>query len=215
MFTELEILLTSLLQMLPLEVFAFVASFVEEVLAPIPSPTVMILTGSAASVQMYPVYGLIILAIIAALGKTLGAILVYTIANKGEDIVLTKYSRFFPITHEEIENFGTKLSGGVRDYVVLTLLRAFPFMPSVVISVGSGILKINMRLFVISTFIGTIVRDSIYLYFGYVGTGILGEIISKSSSLETTIEFLVIAFVIILLGYLYFRAYSQTSDTRR
>lgn len=203
MFTSLETALTALVHTLPLEWFALIASFVEEVLAPIPSPSVMILTGSAAAIQQYSLLGLLSLIGIAAVGKTVGAFFVYVIADKAENILTRYFSKLFPVTHEEIEGLGNKLTGGLRDYVVLILLRAFPFMPSVVVSVGSGVLKIRMHLYLVSTFIGTIIRDSIYLYFGYAGITILGDIIAKSTSLEHTIEVIVLVSLGILFIYLY------------
>lgn len=205
MFTTLEIALISLLHTLPLEVFAFVASFIEEVIAPIPSPTVMVLTGSAASVQEYTLYGLIVLALIAALGKTLGALVVYTIADRGENFILEKFSRFSRVSHTDIERLGAHLRGDLRDYVLLTTLRALPFIPSVVVSVGSGLLKVEKRLFIVSTILGTIIRDSVYLYFGFVGTDVLGDIITGSASVETAIEIGALMCVVIGFVYLYMR----------
>ena len=42
-----------------------------------------------------------------------------------------------------------------------------PALEKVIISVGCGLLKVRFRLFIISTFIGSIIRDFIYIYLGY------------------------------------------------
>ncbi len=211
MFAQLEEILLSFANTLSLEVFVFVASFVEEVVAPIPSPTVMILAGSFAKVQEYSLYALVPLALIGAIGKTIGALVVYTITDKAEDFVMNRFGKFFGVTHEDVENFGKKLGNGMRDYVLLILLRALPFIPSVVVSVGSGLLKVPLPLFIISTFLGTIVRDSIYLYAGYAGVTALFAIINKSSNLETYIEVGVILAVLTFIGYrIYLRRKNAT-----
>ena len=205
MFTHLTEILLSFVTTLPLGVFAFFASFVEEIVAPIPSPGVMIATGSIASVQGYPLYMLIVLACIAAFGKTLGALTVYAITAKAEYFIMKKFGYFFGVTHDDVARLGSKLGKGTRDYFLLTALRAFPFMPSVVLSVGSGLLKIPLPLFITATFLGTIIRDSIYLYFGFVGTEALGAFIAHSANIETILEVCAVITAIAILGYLYAR----------
>jgi membrane protein DedA with SNARE-associated domain len=207
MISNIEILLTSLITTLPLELFAFVASFIEEIIAPIPSPTVMILTGAAALVQGYTIPSLILLIFIAACGKTIGALIVYIIADKSEDYILGMFKKFFVVSRDEIAQFGNKLTGGSRDYMVLILIRAFPFVPSVVVSVGSGILKIQKKLYIITTFIGTVIRDSIYLTFGYIGSNALGVFIEHSQVIEHYIEYIVSILIACVLIFLSIRLY--------
>ena len=69
MFGHLEALMLSYINTLPLEAFVFIASFIEEVVAPVPSAAVLLLTGSFAAIQERPLLALIPLAIIAAVGK--------------------------------------------------------------------------------------------------------------------------------------------------
>ncbi len=210
MFSHLEEILLSFANSLPLEVFVLVASFVEEVIAPIPSPTVMVLAGSFARVQDYMMPALVVLALIGAMGKTIGAIVVYFITDKAEDVVMNKFGKFFGVTHEDVEKLGKKLGNGFRDYILLTTLRALPFIPSVVVSVGSGLLKVPVTLFIISTFLGTIIRDGFYLYAGYIGATALFTIINQSSSLETVVEVLVVLAGLAFIGY---RIYLRKKST--
>lgn len=205
MLHHIETYLSGLVSTLPLELFVFVGSFIEEIIAPIPSPTIPILTGSLAATQEYSLYGIFLLAIIAAIGKTCGACVVYTIANKAENALTTHFAKLLPLSHTDIESFGAKLRGGFRDYFALILLRAFPFMPSVVVSVGSGVLKVRMHMFIITTFLGTIIRDSLYLYFGYAGITILGSLIEQFNTIEQYIEYSVLAGVIFMLIFLSLR----------
>lgn len=188
MFTYLENLLLELVHSMPLELFVLVASFVEEVVAPIPSPAVMLVAGVATKSQDNMLFVLIPLAIIGAFGKTLGALVVYSIADKAEDLVMNRFAKFFNVTHADVEKLGSKLGKGMRDYFLMTFLRAIPFVPSVVLTVGSGLLKVPLPLFAVSTFLGTIVRDGFYLYAGYVGTTMFLAFISKTDRIETYIQ---------------------------
>jgi membrane protein DedA with SNARE-associated domain len=205
MFAHLESLLISLSHSISIELFAFLASFVEEVVAPIPSPTVMVVTGTLAKLASYGYVQLFTLALLGALGKTLGGLIVYWIAHKAENFILVRFSRFFGITHSDIERLSRRLSGGFRDYFTLTFLRALPIMPSVVVSAGSGILQIRLGLFIISTFFGTIIRDSFYLYAGYVGVVALNAFVSASSRMETIIEYGFIAAIICFIAFKIYR----------
>lgn len=209
MFAHLEEQLIALIDVLPLEVFVFVASFVEEVLAPIPSPTVMVLSGSFASLQEYALTGLLVLAGIGALGKTLGAVLVYQIAHVLEEVVVVRFGKFFGVTREDIARFGERLTGSPKDYLLLTVLRSLPFIPSSVVSVGSGVLKVPMRMYIVTTFLGTIVRDGIYLYVGFVGTEALATYISVADRTESLITAGVILTTLCVAGWLYWKRHHR------
>lgn len=201
MFGTLETILISYSEKIPLTAFAFIASMVEEVVAPIPSPAVMIVTGSIASVQEKVFYYLLVLSILGALGKLIGAIFVYYMADKIEDFFAGVVEKFFGVTHEDIESFGKRLSGGWRDYFIMFLMRALPVVPSSLVSIGSGVLKIPMKVFIVSTFLGSIVRDFIYIYFGYAGISVLGAFLKKSESIESFIQ--LVALIIIMAGLVY------------
>lgn len=201
MFSQLEAILISFIHTIPLEAFVFIASIVEEIIAPIPSPTVMIISGSFAEVQGRTVLALIPLALIGAVGKTFGGLIVYFIANKLEHFLMDTFGKFFNVSHDDVKKLGDTLGNGVRDYFLLTFLRALPIMPSVVVSAGSGILKIPLRLFIVTTFLGTIIRDGIYLYAGYVGLQIFKDMLEGTTKIETLIEVMIAAAVIIFLLY--------------
>jgi membrane protein DedA with SNARE-associated domain len=205
MFTQLEESLVSLAHSLPLEVFVFIASFVEEIVAPIPSPTVMLVAGSLAQVQGVTLFGLIALVIVGAVGKTLGALCVYAISSKAEDVVLQKFGRFFGVTQTDVERLRGMLGNGVRDYVLLTVLRALPIMPSVLLSVGSGVLKVPIPLFIFSTFFGTLFRDGVYLYAGYVGTEALTALVQTSTHIEKIIEYTIGILLLMFLSFFLYR----------
>ncbi len=205
MFNYLEQILISLSNQIPLVIFAPLASIVEEIIAPIPSPAVMIATGSLAAVQEKTFYYLILLAVLGSLGKLIGSVFVYYVADKIEDLFSGVLEKFFGVTHEDIESFGKKFTGQKKDYLVMFLLRALPIVPSSVVSIGSGILKIPIKIFVISTFLGSIVRDFIYIYFGYAGLSILGDFIKKSESIESYIQILVFLGIFGSLAFVYIK----------
>lgn len=205
MFVSLETVLLTLVDKLPLELFVFLFSFIEEVIAPVPSAAVLLLTGSIAALQERPLLALIPLAFIAALGKTLGAIVVYHLASKIGHVVVEKYGRFFSLSPATLTALGNKITNTPKDYLLLTIFRALPIIPSSVMSVGCGLLKIRFRLFIITTLIGTIIRDSIFIYMGYSGIQILNSVVTHSAGIESVAQFLILISIATGLGYLYIR----------
>lgn len=204
MFERLESLVLSYADVMPLPVFAAVSSFVEEIIAPIPSGPVMLVMGSLAQVQGYALPALLMLAVVAACGKLAGALVVYIIADKAEDFVTGRFAKLLGISHAQIESFGKRLGNGWRDYILLTVLRALPFIPSAVISAGSGLLKIPLRLFIVATLLGSIVRDAFFLYLGYIGLSGAEQVIGQIDTVESLLQFTIILGVAAaLIAYVY------------
>lgn len=195
----------------PLGPLAFILAFFEELIPPIPGFTLMLMTGSFARIQDYPLLALFSLAVFSALGKTLGAQIVYRLVDKLEDAFIAKFGSFLKIKPEQIEAFGKKLGHGAIDYIVLIALRALPMIPSTLITVGSGLIRVPQRLFIISTFIGSIIRDSIYLYIGYVGTIAFEKYFHKTGNAQIIITSLIILAVIVIVSYHFYKNKKTTS----
>jgi membrane protein DedA with SNARE-associated domain len=195
-------LLHQMAGLFPLPLFVFVGAFVEELIAPIPSPIVMTLAGSLAQSQgRAPVY-LLWLAVIGAVGKTLGSYLLYIIVDKGGDWFLDKFGRFVGVSAEEIEQIGRHLNKGWKDDVVLIILRALPIMPTAPVSIVCGLINLDLVTYLRSTLIGTFIRNIIYLYIGYTTLGALESINQGLDGLE--IYGYLIFFVLVAAGAVVF-----------
>lgn len=154
---------------LPLELIAFVGSFVEEIISPLPSFIVLVPVGAAASAQEYAVWCLAVLALCSAFGRLPAALLLYWFADRFEDVVL-KHRNLFGVTHSEIERFGKRLGkSGRRDWVILFLMNGLPVFPTMVLSLACGFVKVPKRMFVTTVFAGSILNALCYLGIGYVG----------------------------------------------
>jgi membrane protein DedA with SNARE-associated domain len=188
---------------LPLPLFTFAGAMIEEVLAPIPSPLVMTLSGSLAASAGQAVAFLGWLALVGAVGKTLGSYLIYLIADKGENLVLGKWGKFLGVTHKEVEAIGKHLNHGWRDDIVLFLLRAIPIIPTAPVSIVAGLIRLNLRTYLVSTFLGTLVRNILYLYFGYTSLGALESLNEGLDSFESLGYVILAALMAVGIGYMY------------
>ncbi len=178
-------LMQELAQRVPLPLFTVLGAMIEEILAPIPSPVIMTLSGSLAAASNQPISYLAFLALIGAIAKTFGSWVVYLVADKAEDFIISKFGRILGVSKDDTEGFGKYLNKGWRDDIVLFLLRALPIMPTAPVSVVCGLIKLNLRTYLVSTFFGTIVRNAFYLYFGYTSLHALETINEGFDSLET------------------------------
>lgn len=202
--------LEQLAEHVPVELFAFIGSFVEELIAPIPSPVVMTLAGTMAASNDAAFWYLFVIAVIAAVGKTMAAGILYVVADKAEDIILSKAGRYIGVTHEQVEHIGARFKGTARDYVTLLAIRSAPIIPSAPISVICGLIGLPKRLFFISTFFGTIVRDFIYLYIGYTGLSAAAEITHGIEGISSVITILLGLTGIGIFAYILYRKWQSS-----
>jgi len=201
LFSELLVYLETMANYVPLEVFTFFGTILEEILAPIPSPFVMTITGSIARAQGHLLGYLVVVSLIGALGRVVGTSFLYLVADTAEDIVIGRFGGFLGVSHREITQIGSRFNGTARDYLTLILLRSIPVMPSSPISVVCGLVKLNFKVFAIGTAIGSVFRNLFFLYIGFTGLAATESFMEGLDSVETVVQIL---FVVALVGGFYY-----------
>ncbi len=155
---------------MPLEAFVFVGSFLEEVISPIPAALIMGTAGSLALMHGDTLWYLLLLALIGNVGKTLGAWFYYFLGDKLEDVLIPKATKWFGVRHEDLESIRQRFVGHHwKDGGVLFLLRLLPPFPTTPVSIVAGIIKMDLRVFLMATYAGNFFKDLVYLYIGYAG----------------------------------------------
>lgn len=205
MFEILHSYLIALAYKLNIFVFIFIGSIVEEIIAPIPSVAISTLAGTLAKTQEYSIFALFLLAIFSSLGKTFGATILYIVSDKAEDFIMNKIGKRIGVTHAEVEKLGKYFNNSYKDYIIFILLRAVPIIPSPPLSIGSGVIKLNMKLYVISTFIGSVIRSVIFITFGYMGISIYKNFTDKISSTESLLQILFFIAISIFIVWIYYK----------
>jgi len=212
MFQHIEEFLLHTAQIVPLELFLFFGSITEEIIAPLPSLLVPTTAGSLAELRDLPISYLLILGLIGAFGKTIGATVVYFIADFFEDILVGRFGKFIGITHEEVERLGKTFHGGKRDILVLFVLRMLPIVPSTPISVGCGVIKLRLSTYIISSFFGSFIRDTFFLYLGYSGLAALSSVSGGIDSAEKVLNIVIALLLISLVGWIYWKRRQGAGD---
>lgn len=202
MFDSIVSYLAIFAGIVPVEVFAFVGSILEEIIAPIPSPFVMTTTGTLLAARNSPMSYIAGIALIAATGKTIGCIIFYVLADKAEDLVIKKYGKYLGFSHSQVESIGKHLNGSYTDDLLIIFLRALPIMPSTPVSLVAGFVKLNFRTFVQSSFIGNLIRSLIFLYIGFEG---LHAITRGIDSLESLVKIVVVLILGGAVAFVYYK----------
>lgn len=156
-------------QVVPLDIFVFVGSFLEEVISPIPAILVTGTAGAIAVAGHFSLLHIFWLGVLAGLGKTVGAWFYYIVGDKLEDIIVRRFGGFFGVTHIQMEGIGKRFTGHWKDMLVLATLRFLPFSPTTPISVACGVIRMDLRIYLLATFLGSVVKDTFYLVASFFG----------------------------------------------
>jgi len=206
---HIESVVTAYANAMPLGVFAFLGSFIEEIIPPIPAALIMTTAGSLSLAQGYPWIFLLWLALVGAIGKTIASWIFYVLGDKFEDIMVGKFGKFVGIRHSDVENLGKRFSGGWGEGIGFFLFRCVPIFPSVSVSIVCGVIRLNMRTFLFATFFGTIVKNLMYLYAGYAGLRALHFLIRRTHDAQFWFGIL---FVAISSSLIYWLVRKQKQD---
>jgi membrane protein DedA with SNARE-associated domain len=182
---------------LPLGLFVLAGSFLEEIISPIPSFVVFIPAGAAAQVQHVGWWYLIPLGFVGAAGRLVASSILYVVADKAEHWLFGKGRRFFGVTHKQLQSYGRRFSGRPRDLLVLFLLNAVPVLPTSMLSLTCGFIKIPYRTFVVATYFGSAVNATIYMSVGYAGV----HAIAKLQHVQAAFQIVFVAAVVGIVGW--------------
>ncbi len=179
-------------------------SFVEEIIAPIPSPLVSTISGSLSKTQGHPLIFLFWLAVLGAAGKTAGAYLLYSAADRVENFI-SKYEKMFLPAQTETKFLRKKSGHGWKDYFFLFIARVSPIIPSAPLSISCGLIKLSLLAFLAATFTGTVFRNLIFLYFGYSGVNNYQSIIGGFENAESILQLAIFVSIFAGLIWLYLK----------
>lgn len=169
--------LSQVSQSMPVSLFVILGSIVEELIPPIPSPFVMTSAGALLKAQAASLLEISFIVLLVTTIKTATAWIWYVLGDKTEDVVtqnkiVQKKGKKVGFSHKKIEALGKKLSKGFGDEVAMFILRAFPLIPTSLVSIAAGVIKLNKRSYLYTTFLGMLVRNIFYIL---VGIGVLAQ----------------------------------------
>lgn len=150
----------------------FVATLIEEVIAPIPSPLVPLAAGffllpTSISFAEVALRGALTIAVPVSIGISIGSALVYALGFFGGKPVIEKTRKWTRINWKDAERLGERLPRGKGDEITLLILRILPIVPGVAISGFCGVVRYPFKKFIIATSLGSFIRAAILSMIGW------------------------------------------------
>jgi membrane protein DedA with SNARE-associated domain len=194
----------------------FFGALAEEFFYIIPSSIVQlsagaILLGKISFSWVLVGKAMLIIGIPAAVGVTIGSLPYYALGYFGGKPAIEKWGKWLGINWQQVEELDAKLLKNWWDELIFIGLRALPILPSVLLSVGPGVLRLPMRTYLIGSFIGTFIRATIM---GFVG-GLLGGQFDTIKQTVDSAEKIGLVFFIIscIIGvWLYLKSKNKKSN---
>lgn len=192
---------------IPLGAFGvFAASFIEEVVAPIPSALVQLasgflfLQGDFSAAFFSDLFFVVVFP--AALGVTVGSLLVFGIAYWFGKPALLRWGRWLGVSWEEIERAQEKFRHSAADEWTLFITRSIPIIPSVAVSALCGLVRFSFKKYLLLTFLGTCVRATVLALVGWQ----VGEFYSRYGEVISKIEsFVLLIFILAVAAFIFWR----------
>lgn len=187
----------------------FLATLLEEIIVPIPSPLVPLTAGFLLlsieeSFLEITWQALFIVAFPVSLGITLGSLAVYGIGYLGGKPAIEKSKKWLGLGWKDLQKIENKLIRGRGDEITLFILRVIPSIPGVAISGFCGIVRYPLKTFAIVTLLGSFSRA---LLLGIIGwqAGEMYKVYSEAiSRIENYLLILLLVWAVLFLSGLYF-----------
>lgn len=196
----------------------FLGALAEELFYIIPSSIVQLSAGAILLGQISFSWGLLgkamlIIGLPAAVGVTVGSLPYYALGYFGGKPAIQRWGNWLGITWEQVEELDEKLSKNWWDELVFTGLRALPILPSVLLSVGPGVLRLPMRTYLVGSFVGTFIRATAM---GFVGGLLGGQFDTIKQTVDKAEKIGLVFFVIscIIGVWLYLRSKNRKSSNK-
>ncbi|MDL2246147.1 VTT domain-containing protein [Methanobrevibacter sp. OttesenSCG-928-K11] len=179
----------------------FIGSIIEEIIAPIPS-TIVILGSSLFMLHELPLtlasfFDLFIqISLPAALGMTIGSLVIYFLCYYLGKEFIVRWGKYLTLNWEDIEKTNEKIENEKRGGLFLFGVRAIPVIPSVVISAFCGVMRYDIKKYILITFLGGFVRASILGFIGWQFGSFYESISTSISSIEEIVGFIIIIIIV-------------------
>lgn len=189
----------------------FLAEFIEEVIVPIPSALILLGSGFVflkGSLSVSLVSDLFLKVVLpATAGLTLGSLVIYYLAFRLEKFFIDKFGGLISVTEKDIEDLKVKLDNFKYDTIFLILARIFPVVPSVLIAVFCGVIKMDWKKYLYITVVGAFFRSLLLAIVGWQ----IGEFYVKFAEIIGKFENVIFGLIVISLAvFIGYRKYKKT-----
>ena len=189
---------------------------VESVIAPIPSPVIIMAAGfimlpASANFAQIIIPLLLTITLPGAFATTVGSYIGYGVGYFGGKPLIQKMEWLLGVSWDDLNNGIKYFQKGLKDELIVFTARAVPIIPLSVFSAVAGVTRINVKTFTIFTFLGALVRVFILGIAGWLLGASYGELATQINALENIGLILIIGLVILIFFLVYKRVNSGKS----
>lgn len=149
----------------------FLASILEEVIVPIPSTIIQTGAGflflEGQPVNLHSIWILISrVSLPTAAGVTIGSLLIYGLVYWGGAAFIERFGKYFFLSPAKLERAKEYVLSHKSLLWAFCILRFLPLFPNSLITAGAGFIRLPLRHYIWTTFLGVFVRAT---YLGIAG----------------------------------------------
>lgn len=170
----------------------FMASILEEIIAPIPSAGVVLLAGVLliphdATFLEAARHAALLVMLPASLGITIGSLFPYYIARLGGEVAVNKCGKLLGVDWQLVKKAEQYFASHHSDEVLLFFVRCVPVIPSVIIGVFCGLVRLPVKEFLFYSFLGSLIRTFILAMIGWAVNTTYMEYVDQIGHVEDVI----------------------------
>jgi len=151
-----------------LELVVFIGAFVQELIAVLPSFVVFTPAGASLMDGGKDLWYVVLLAFFIGISRVLAGLLLYRLSDGLRVRIYKRRRAWLGVTRHDIDKVKRKI-GEHGSWWSIFMLWAIPIVPSTVISLGAGFMKIPLPTFMGATYVGSVINALTYLCIGYFG----------------------------------------------
>ncbi|MCI5108710.1 MAG: VTT domain-containing protein [Candidatus Pacebacteria bacterium] len=188
----------------------FLATLIEQIIAPIPSAFVQLGSGfflvktESFLEALWKVATIV--AVPSAIAVGIGSVVVYYIAYFIGKPFVDKFGSFLGVSWQEVLKIQSNMNSSRKDDWVVFFLRAMPAVPTIAVDLFCGMVRYSISRYIFLTLTGTYVRAVI---FGMVGWSV-GELYIRYSEFIAHIEkYILFGAVLAVIIFVFVKRYNN------
>jgi membrane protein DedA with SNARE-associated domain len=182
----------------------FWGCILEQIIVPIPA-SLIVITTSIITLQGVPLslnsLGtlLIKIAIPASLGTTIGSLFYYYLAYKLEKPFIERTGKYLGVSMEDVVDIEKRFKESRFEDLSIFLARCIPLIPSIAINLFCGLIRYDLKKYLLTTFFGSLVQISAW---GLLAWGFGNIYLTLEGQLSMLGNIVTLIIIILVLYYI-------------
>jgi membrane protein DedA with SNARE-associated domain len=183
----------------------FLGCILEQIIVPIPA-SIIVITTSIITLQGVSLslnsLGILLIKIVipASLGTTIGSLFYYYLAYKLGTPFIERTGKYLGVSMEDVVDVEKRFKESRFDDLSIFLARCIPIIPSIAINLFCGLIKYDLKKYLLTTFFGSMVQifgwGIFTWFFGNIYLELEGQFSMLGNIVILIIFFLVLYYVI-------------------